>query len=229
MVEFTAEGIHQFLFGRVRTAFCLLDVEVIKLLNAVRDSCASRIIELQPGNLLLRAQLGHGWNEMPTRIPFDHKRMKPLPCQTEGRLNARGTACLYMARSEHTAMSEVRPWKGEYISVGKFYTNRVLRLIDCTSREEGWYEAKTSDKAAWGDLNAAFAEPVMASDHAGDYIPTQILAEVFRREGYDGVQYRSSVDHCGTNVALLHPEDADCTEVSLRRTTDVTFHFGPSA
>jgi hypothetical protein len=43
----------------------------------------------------------------------------------------------------------------------------------------------------WKHINQAFSEPVTDSDNTADYIPTQILAERFKRDGYEGVIYTS--------------------------------------
>ena len=232
MVEFNCEGIEQFLSSRPKNACYVLDEPIRELLDAVKESCRSRVITLPRNTTLWRAQLGHDWKvetleigKMRYRVPYQKKRMKPLPGQGEGRLNPKGTACLYLAQGEHAAMSEVRPWRGEYISLGRFRATKPLRLVDCSSEEEGCSEAPTIENAAWGDINAAFAKPVVPSDPAGDYVPTQILAELFRSEGYDGIQYRSSIDGTGKNVALFNPRHAACEQVCLRITKAVTYSF----
>ena len=47
--------------------------------------------------------------------------MKPLGGRaTDGRANPRGIPCLYLATTKETAMSEVRPWIGSYVSAGQF-------------------------------------------------------------------------------------------------------------
>ncbi|MCX6627584.1 MAG: RES family NAD+ phosphorylase [Candidatus Solibacter sp.] len=236
MVEFSGEGIEQFLSSRPKNACYVFDEPIRELLDAVKESCRSRVITLPRTTTLWRAQLGHDWKveileicehkaRRPYRAPYQKKRMKPLQGRGEGRLNPKGTACLYLAQSEHTAMSEVRPWRGEYISLGRFRATKPLRLVDCTSEEEGCLDAPTIENAAWGDINAAFAKPVVPSDPASDYVPTQILAELFRREGYDGIQYRSSIDATGKTVALFNPRHATCEQVCLRITTSVTYNF----
>jgi hypothetical protein len=58
--------------------------------------------------------------------------MKPRPNQaSEGRVNPKGIPCLYGATSPNTAVAEVRPWKGELVSVGKFTLCRSVEIIEC--------------------------------------------------------------------------------------------------
>jgi hypothetical protein len=44
-------------------------------------------------------------------------------------------------------------------------------------------------------------------DDKGGYLLTQLLAEILRQKGFDGVQYRSSVSD-GVNFCLLDPSAA---------------------
>jgi hypothetical protein len=71
----------------------------------------------------------------------------------------------------------------------------------------------------WLRIDQAFSRPVVNSDDTAEYAPTQILAETFRRHGFDGVIYKSSAAE-GRNVALFSPGYAkvvDCSIVVVRR------------
>lgn len=46
-------------------------------------------------------------------------------------------------------------------------------------------------------------------DDSTEYVPTQILAELFRDEGYDAIVYRSRFGENGFNVVIFDPADAD--------------------
>ena len=50
---------------------------------------------------------------------------------------------------------------------------------------------EVKEKAVWVEIDCAFSHPTTLSDDAADYVPTQILAELFRDTGYDGIVYRS--------------------------------------
>jgi hypothetical protein len=62
------------------------------------------------------------------------------------------------------------------------------------------------EKAVWSDINDAFSKPVRRSDDSLDYIPTQILSELFKSNGLDGVAYKSSYGEAGCNMALFDLE-----------------------
>ena len=59
-------------------------------------------------------------------------------------------------------------------------------------------------------LNNAFARPVGPDDPHVGYVPTQIIAELFRDNDFDGIAYKSSLSENGYNVALF---DVDAAEV----------------
>jgi hypothetical protein len=53
------------------------------------------------------------------------------------------------------------------------------------------------------------------SDDQADYAPTQILAELFKKAGADGVVYKSNFGEDGFNIALFDPEAADLINCGL--------------
>ena len=128
-----------------------------------------------------------------TNMSLPMERMKPLKDRAvEGRANPKGIPYLYLATNRETALAEVRPWIGSLISVGAFEILRELRIVNCSSddhniiyREEPPPEER--EKAVWVSIDRAFSRPVDPSDDVAAYVPTQILAELFKAEGYDGI------------------------------------------
>ena len=169
----------------------------------VLETGEARVTPVSSGSEFWRAQLGS--DQMPVfrdgkkvsdePEPFSDARMKPLQDQaSEGRVNPKGIPCLYLATDEETAMSEVRPWLASRISVGQFKTVKSLKLIDCSKHSSGafaYYEGAPDEEikqeAVWADIDRAFSRPVAPGDKSSDYIPTQILAELFKNNGFDGV------------------------------------------
>jgi hypothetical protein len=79
----------------------------------------------------------------------------------------------------------------------------------------------------WTSIDLGFAEPVDRSNDVADYAPSQIIAELFKRSGYDGVKYRSAFSEEGHNIALFdltsaQPDPNSCT---LFHPTRVNFEF----
>lgn len=213
--------------------------EVQQFLGAVLATHQTRVEPIPAGTVLWRAQLGYElwhWDEGGDQtgevpVPFKPKRMKPNPsCAREGRVNPKGIAYLYLATERDTALAEVRPWIGSMISVGKFRVKRKLAIVNCTTDEKSrrlFTEEPTAQQretAVWYDIDEAFARPVDLSDDGADYVPTQVLAELFKVNGCDGVAYRSSLGK-GHNIALFDLDMADLVHRMLFEVRDICFDF----
>jgi len=156
-------------------------------------------------------------------------RMLPLRDQaSDGRVNSRGIPCLYMATNDVTAVSEVRPAIGAYVTIATMKCLRELKLIDCSVLVEKQFiyfkepERAEMEKAVWSDIDRAFSAPVDRSDDAAEYAPTQILAELFRSLGYDGVAYKSAFGEDGYNVAIFNIGDFEVAWCRLFKVKDIT-------
>ena len=173
---------------------------------------------------LWRAQPGHDWRPFHEdgryigKIPAAHppKRMKPPEDRaTEGRANPKGIPVLYLATQPQTAMSEVRPGLGSLVSCAQFKTVRPLKIVDFSvyhGRETVFHfsepDPPQKEKSVWIQIDRAFSEPTTFGDNTADYVPTQMIAELFKSERYDGIAYKSTFDDDGYNVALF--DLADC-------------------
>lgn len=112
-----------------------------KFITALRKTSRGRLRRLQQGLGLWRAQVGFDWDPIivdgeeldPVPGPFGYQRMVPDPSHVgDGRANPRGIAYMYLAEKKATAIAEVRPWVGAYVSVAVFEILRDLTLVDCS-------------------------------------------------------------------------------------------------
>ena len=156
--------------------------------------------------------------------------MKPLRDQaTEGRANPKGIPYLYAATHKETAIAEVRPWIGAYVTVAVLKVQESLRILNCTSRDTEiplvYFEEPSSaerEGANWKAIDEAFSRPITANDRLANYAPTQILAEEFRKYGFHGLAYHSSRGP-GHNIAIFDPNAVAISEsmVCLVRTLSI--------
>lgn len=213
--------------------------ETEAFLENVREGAASRKVTLKEKGIFWRAQLGHDWRtekqgddefEVPCAYPPD--RMKPLRDQaSEGRANPKSIPCLYLATTKEAAMSEVRPWIGSEISVGQFKLLKPLDIIDCSrehDRQLIYFEEPSLEeieRSVWAHIDRAFAEPMTRSDRTADYVATQIIAELFKDAGYDGVAYKSKFGEEGYNIALFDLDAADLINCFLFRVDSIDMEF----
>lgn len=218
----------------------IFDDEAKAFLEAVKNTCSSRCISFVKGASFWRAQVGCDYrpvyqddeyvDDLPVAFSFD--RMKPFADRaSEGRVNPKGIPCLYVALDKETAMSEVRPGLDSLISVGRFEATKDLNVIDLSKRREKikLYLKEPDEpertEAVWGEMNAAFAFPISNSDFVSDYAPTQIIADLIRSLGYDGVVYGSSLRKGGVSIALFDLDSASIVECSLYNVAGVDFRF----
>jgi hypothetical protein len=138
---------------------------------------------------------------------------------------------LYLATDKKTAVLEIRPFIGSYVSVYRFKVLRDIKLLNCSADQysrtigdlinESWSPQKI-EKKVWSDINRAFSKPADRGDDSVDYVPTQILAEAFKSEGFGGIEYKSSYGEKGVNIVLFNISWADPMEPRLYRVDDVS-------
>ncbi len=218
---------------------------VNNFLSNVMETSKTHVKIVNPGSVFWRAQIGSDCEWVPVSeddeetvdqpVPFSPKRMKPVQYEaSEGRVNPKGIPCLYLATDKETAMAEVRPSLHSDISVWQFKMVKELQLIDCSvhAPKKGGYriffkepDDKQKEKAVWADIDRAFSRPVTPSDRSSDYVPTQIIAELFKNNGFDGILYKSSLAD-GLNLALFDIDAAttgDCALVC--RVEEIKFSY----
>jgi RES domain len=232
----------------------VLDERCSRFLDAVKQTCEPRRVSAIPsGTEYWRSQIDHAWkdafepkwhlekdslviddgydviDQVPTACGKD--RMIPWRDRAvEGRVNPKGIPCLYLSEKKETAIGEMRPWIGSLVSVATFRTNKELRVVDCSLDYVPlcyYLEEPASDereKAVWSAINEAFSAPVERADCTADYAPTQILAETFRKQGYDGIKYKSSLGE-GVNLALFEVDHADYIGSALCKISCVKHEF----
>lgn len=212
--------------------------ESIKFRQNVALGAQSRACIIKTGSLFYRAQVDH--NDMRIEeiddvvpAPALPDRMMPLVDRaSEGRVNPKGIPCLYMASHQEAAIAEVRPWIGSLVSVATLTTLRDQRVVDCTKggssskiRLHGEPSPAEREEAVWGDIAMAFRKPVTRNEDVAEYAPTQILAEIFKNSGFDGVAYQSAFGADGYNVALFDPNAAKLRTCDLYEIADVSFRY----
>lgn len=217
--------------------------EVEEFLDTVLQTSEKRVELLAKEKILWRAQIGCDWEPIYEQgeyiddnpAPHPPSRMKPLRNRaSEGRANPKGIPYFYLSTNRDTALAEVRPWIGSFISVGQFKTLRELRLVNCTTDKQGFIyylkepSAEEREESVWADIDREFARPISPSDDVADYVPTQIIAELFKANNFDGIAYRSSLGD-GHNVALFDLDTAELVRCFLFQAKSIRFEFQESA
>ena len=220
------------------------DPEVRAFLDTLLATVRDRDKILPEGLPLYRAQHEVNCEEHDDQLVIlahNADRMTPQRDRArEGRANSKGIPVLYLATSEQTAISEVRPWIGSEVSVAKFKISRELKAIDLSVGHgesilehltianvigEDVPDPEKKEKTVWNEVDNAFSRPISVSDDTADYVPTQILAELFCNNGYDALIYRSQFGKEGFNIALFDIKDAEIIGAAPYQVTAVDVEY----
>jgi RES domain-containing protein len=181
------------------------------------DLVGRRSVALRAGTVLYRARLGFvGHAEGPK--PFAGRAIGPPPADKvrPGRANAERKIVLYCADQQDTAVAEVRPALGEYVSVAQAQVRKHLEILDLVSDPDPPNPFTDETVRYWiefAELLSAFAQqlakPIRSRDDLRDYVPSQKLAEAIEKTRVAGIRYPSAMNPGGTNVVLFDPAVAE--------------------
>jgi len=172
---------------------------------------------LPAGTILYRARIGiakrfmrcdGGWTSETFFQPYMGEEIgAPPPAKaTPGRLNRGGVSFLYLATDEETAVAEVRPHPGHRVSIASFRCQKKCRLADFGAIDIADFSSSDLRLAIFHlghTIGREISLPITPEDRH-KYSVTQLLADLLRRQGFDGIRFPSSVAP-GSNVCVFHP------------------------
>lgn len=141
----------------------------------------------------------------------------PIELAAAGRLNRPGVSFLYLASDEDTAVAEVRPHPGDLVSVGAFSIEVNLEIAELSQHDLKKYfrcDRELDLLEVIVAIENALATAVPPSNRQL-YSLTQFLAEIFRRSGFHGLRFKSTVG-AGSNLVLFEPTAAKWIEGTSR-------------
>jgi hypothetical protein len=173
---------------------------------------------LSAGTTMFRARIGvaqrflrssGGWTADTVFQPFIGAAIgAPPPAKaTPGRLNRDGVSFLYLATDEATAAAEVRPHPGHRVSIGAFRSVKDFRLADFGAIDIADFASSDARLDLFHlalTISREISLPITPEDRH-KYTVTQLLADIFRQKGYEGIRFPSSVAS-GSNVCIFKPD-----------------------
>ena len=147
----------------------------------------------------------------------------PSNLTKSGRANPEGISYLYLANDIKTTLYEVRANLLDLVSVGMFKLQENITVINLNEKTYDIFrlaEAEVLDdliihKPFIDKLDEELSKPRRRSDSELDYLPTQYLSELIKSMGYDGIEFRSSLNSEGYNLAIFNPEKFVCIDVKV--------------
>lgn len=155
--------------------------------------------------------------------PFQLSEMGKPPEKkvTNGRANPAGIPYLYTASDRITAIAEVRPYKGDSVTVVQFNVKNRLVLADLRNPKQTISPFELDDDnlmQLYTDmpylthLGEELAKPIIPREAALEYLPSQYLCEFTKHVGFHGVIYKSSLED-GDNYAIFDDKLVEAVKV----------------
>ena len=144
----------------------------------------------------------------------------------DGRSNAKFIRFLYIAESPTTAVFEVRPLLHTAVNVAGIEVKEHLSIANIAVDIDISIEKENSvDEWLLYCIQLAFSTPTNNPD---DYIPSQIIAEYLRHQGYDGIRYSSSLHKGGYNLTVFDVAKCEAVFSTDMRLEEVKMSLRPA-
>jgi hypothetical protein len=144
-------------------------------------------------------------NDEEVVIPYKGQLISaPKPIKaSDGRLNRNKTSYLYLASDIDTAIAEVKPSNGHYVSLGEFETVDLDTLHIADFYSVDFYDFAKSDNDIENYIVLkSIQERLSLPSPDKEYNFTQVIADSLILLGFDGVKFGSSVAK-GYNLVLF--------------------------
>lgn len=161
-------------------------------------------------------------------FPAEEMSAPPAGKSSEGRANARGITCLYVANDIDTTLHEVRAGVFDYVTIGTFQLKRDITIVDLKAIDKISPFIEELDcidhainKQYLEKLNIEMSRPLRRSDSTLDYVPTQYIVDFIKsiehggKPEYDGIEYNSTTNPGGFNLAIFNPGLFQCISVDV--------------
>ena len=169
-----------------------------------------------------KGDLKTGVNEERVKQEFNSA---PREIVGDGRGNAQGISYLYLTTDKETAISEVRPKLGEYVTVAKVKLKNDKPICTFSFKILEEWERHMSKPLIKNDVsrNLMYIINEKMSEKIGssiDYVPLQFIVEYIKYLGFSGFSFDSSLDK-GHNYILFPDVEIEVVETYLYKVTDI--------
>lgn len=169
-----------------------------------------------------------------TKLNITQLGKPPKANATSGRANPVGIPYLYVSESPLTTVFETRSSLYDKLTVGEFHLIETLQVISLRNidtigpfeiQEKGFELEEFIDVRPFLiKLQNELSKPIRKQDAPFDYLPTQYLCEYIKFLGFDAIEYNSSMNKGGYNLAIFFDEKLVCKSVEFLDVINVSYN-----
>ncbi len=155
----------------------------------------------------------------------------PSDKATAGRANSAGISCLYLADTAITAINEIRAGIYDYVTVGEFILKKDIEVVDLTHVDlisPFWTLDNTFhaiNKKNLQKISVDIAKPMRRHDSLLDYLPTQYISDLIKSRGFAGIEYQSTMNKNGYNLAIFDERLFGCSTVEVYDIREIEYKY----
>lgn len=164
----------------------------------------------------------------------------PADKASAGRANSAGISRLYLATNKQTALHELRAGAFDSLTIGEFELLKDITVVDLKMLDKISPFIEDLDprlllinRECLNKINEEICKPLRKNDSILDYLPTQYIVDLiqsFMNEGkceYNGVEYKSTLDSEGVNLAIFDQELFCCKSVQDYEVKKLSYDVNP--
>lgn len=166
-----------------------------------------------------------------TGYTVDQMGAPPVRYANAGRANPTGISCLYLADTDKTALNEIRAGVYDYVAIGKFVLKEDIEVVNLTIVDQispFWGIDNTIhavNKKHLQKIGIDIAKPLRRHDSILDYLPTQYISDFIKSKGFAGIEYKSTMNLGGYNLAIFDEKVFECTTVDIYDIRELTYGY----
>ena len=120
-----------------------------------------------------------------------------------------------------TAGSELRPWKGAFLTIAEILIDCDLPIVDLSI---DCNDNCSALMVFFDDFTDMFSTQWPPESNL-NYLVTQFFSEHFKSEGFRGIKYKSDFNFGGNNYALFFKEDYTINNTYVVETSELNYIF----
>lgn len=205
--------------------------EIVKLLDEINMSSKNFKSDYNimsgytiENTLFYRARIGNF-------IHSSNKEMlsPPMNKATSGRCNPMGISYLYLTNNVETAINEVKPTKGDIITIAevnvkkdRIFSFNILKYFNEKKSDE---YLKSKKLEVLIDIINDDLSSIIKSNKDIDYLPFQFLAEYIKKRGYNGFSYKSVMCDNGENFVFFNNDGVEIIKKCIYKINKVKYAY----